>query len=143
VSRRALLAVFALAAAACTTERPAPMAIPPTEPRPLPGAYAPPPPPLGSGRVTVRGGEELRLRGATVAVERVTFLDVPCPKDVQCVHSGVIKTVGFRVAREGGPVPATLREGESRVVEGVELRVVAVRQGPEADVEAALPLAPQ
>jgi hypothetical protein len=137
--------MVAVAFGACSTERPTPQSIPSAEPLLLTAPVNPaagPAAPLGSGRVTVRGGEELLLRGATIAVDRVTFLDQPCPKDVQCIQSGIIRTVGFRVRRANGPVPATLREGESRVVEGVELRVVAVRQGPEADVEAALPLAP-
>jgi hypothetical protein len=98
--------------------------------------------PRASGRVTVRGGETIELAGARVVVGTVTYLNQPCPPDVQCIHSGVVKQVELTVIRTGAPVLASLREGERKVVDGVELAVDAVRAGPEADVEATLTVAP-
>ena len=48
--------------------------------------------------------------------------------------------VEFHVTHSGAPVTASLNEGTLRVVDGVELSVVTVREGPEAEVEARLPL---
>ena len=49
---------------------------------------------------TVKGGESFDLRGGVrVHIERVTYLDRPCPQGVMCIHSGMIKTVGFSVER--------------------------------------------
>ena len=91
----------------------------------------------------MRGGETIELEGARVARSvRVTYLNQPCPPGVQCIHSGVMKLVEFRVLRGAAPVSATVSEGERRLVDGVELSVRAVRDGPEAEVEVSLPVAP-
>jgi hypothetical protein len=134
-SMRTLLAA-ALATACCTQGRP-----PPPDDRAGPAARAAAPLPLASGLLTVRGGETIELRGASVTVSQVTYLDQPCPPNVQCIHSGVIRQVLLRVVRSGPPVLASLGEGERQVVDGVELAVKAVRAGPEADLEASLPVA--
>ena len=129
-----LLAVVALSTACCT------------QGKPPPGASSAPARtaalPRSSGPITVRGGETIELDGATVAVVQVTYLNEPCPPGMQCIHSGILKQVEFRVRRGQAPVVATVVEGQRQVVDGVELVVRAVRAGPEADVEASLPLAP-
>ena len=98
--------------------------------------------PLTTGLVTVRGGEVLVLRGAIVRVEQVTYLNQPCPPEVRCIHSGIIRLVHFEITRGGAPKKAAVPQGATQVVEGVELKVKEVRPGPEASVQASLPLSP-
>ncbi len=114
-------------------------AVPGRPPDPAPRREAP----LASGLVTVHRGDTIELRGARVEVREVTYLDQPCPPNVKCVHSGVIRRVLFGVIHTGSPVIASVAEGEQKVVDGVELAVKAVREGPEADVAASLPVAPK
>jgi hypothetical protein len=134
VSLLNLLAVVALSTACCTQGRPPPgEGSAPARTAALPRA---------SGLITVRGGETIELDGATVTVVQVSYLNEPCPPGMQCLHSGVIKQVEFRVRRGQAPVVATVVEGQRQVVDGVEVVVRAVRAGPEADVEASLPVAP-
>ena len=129
-----LLAVVALSTACCTQGKPPPgEGAAPARTAALPRA---------SGPITVRGGETIELDGATVTVVQVSYQNEPCPPGMQCLHSGVIKQVEFRVRRGPAPVVATVVEGQRQVVDGVELAVRAVRPGPEADVEASLPVAP-
>jgi len=137
VSARTLVAVAALTAACCTQGKPPPAADAGGGPARTVQAL-----PRASGPVSVRGGETIELEGARVQVVQVTYLNQPCPPGVQCIHSGVMKLVEFRVLRGGAPVLATLSEGERKPVNGVELSVRAVREGPEAEVEASLPVAP-
>jgi len=86
-------------------------------------------------RATVKGGEELLLDGATVRVLMVTYINQPCPKDVQCVHSGVIRSVRFQVQNADGQDEAVVEAGGEKVVRTVMLRVQDVTEGPSAMVE--------
>jgi hypothetical protein len=131
--RRALLMGWVALGAACATSASADG----------PAADAVKSLPRATGRVTVRGGELLALEGATVRVDQVTYLDQPCPKDVLCVHSGVIRMVGVTVTHGGAPASGGVSEGRSQVLAGVEVRVLSVAAGPMAVIEASLPVAPR
>jgi len=130
VVKRMLLVGWLALGAACAT--PATAGTPPVD--------AVKPLPLASGPVTVREGSRIALQGATVAVDRITYLNEPCPAGVQCIHSGVIKRVQFTVTHSGAPVPGGLSEGTSQTFDGVEVRVVSVSEGPAAVLEASLPV---
>ncbi len=157
---RAILTLGLVAMAACTSSKaeegggssPTPngAASQPT-PTPAPTAAATQPTPtpaptaaasLATGRQVVKGGETFSLQGATVTVDRVTYLNNPCPPGAQCITSGVIKTVAFSVTAGAASDKAVLSEGMQRVVSGVMPRVVSVTAGPQAEIEASLPVAP-
>jgi hypothetical protein len=133
-ARRLVLAALAALCAACAT----PAAAGAGEARGGDTSAAP----LASGAVTVRGGETLSLRGATVHVDRVTYVNSPCPAGVVCIHSGIIKRVEVTVTHTGAPVTVGLLEGSRQVVDGVEVHLVSVSEGPTAVLEASLPLGP-
>lgn len=133
-----------------TAEKPAVPPTPaPTPPGALPvGPVATAPAPVEAGQlpratgtVQVKGGEVLALQGASVHVVRVVFENQPCPKGVQCVHSGIIKTVVLAVERGGSREERVIAEGAAGPLNGVMLRVLKVEAGPVATVEASLPLA--
>lgn len=119
---------------------------PPPQAQPPPTTAAPDEPQdtapaaRSTGVVTVKGGEDLALDGATVHVKQVSYMNQPCPKAVKCVHSGVVKSVAFVVRTAAGEETAYVNEGGEKAVLGVLLRVKVVREGPQADVEASLPL---
>ncbi|MEW5848003.1 MAG: hypothetical protein AB2A00_04285 [Myxococcota bacterium] len=159
--KRVVMGVVAVVALACSSSKeeqrktPAPDAqvavmdagVPVTStemPDASPPAATPAPAPTeearATGKVTVKGGEVFSLKGAQVLVKQVTYLNQPCPKGAKCLHSGVIKSVQFVVTRDGGDEAAVVTSGEQKVTRGVMLRVHDVREGPEADVEAQLPL---
>ena len=96
--------------------------------------------PKDSGRQKVHGGEALALEGADVKVVKVVYVNSPCPKGAECIHSGIIKVVQFKVARGGQEKLVSVSEGNDQVVEGVQLRVFVVTEGPQAEVEASLPV---
>src|SRR6185312_2905959 len=53
-----------------------------------------------TGRQKVKGGESFALSGpTTVTVKQVTYVNQPCPPGVQCITSGLIRTVQFEVVR--------------------------------------------
>lgn len=142
--RATFLLALSLSAVACSQDRGAQRPDAAEKPSTsAAGLEAPPSQALASGVVTVRGGEVLRLRGATVGIDQVTYLNQPCPPDVRCIHSGVIKLVHFQVTRTGAPLRAAVPEGAEQSVDGVLLVVRQVRPGPEADIEASLPLTTQ
>ena len=93
--------------------------------------------------LVIVGGRLRGVVGAHLAYRvRVAFpprRDEPVIEEVYL--DGVMKLVEFHVSHSGAPVAATLNEGTIRVVDGVELSVVNVREGPEAEREARLPLA--
>ena len=95
--------------------------------------------PFSSGPRTVTGSEVIGLRGASVTVEKVIYVNSPCPEGAQCIHSGVVKQVLFTVTHTG-TAQATVVADSTQVVDGVELRVHAVREGPQADIEVSLPV---
>jgi hypothetical protein len=97
--------------------------------------------PRATGPVTVRGGETLRLQGAAVKVDLVTFLDEPCPAGAQCIHSGIIKRVQVTVTQGDATASGGVAEGTGQVLAGVEVRVVSMAPGPVAVLEASLPVA--
>jgi hypothetical protein len=80
----------------------------------------------------------MTLGDATVKVTRVTYVNQPCPKDVQCVHSGVVKSVGFEVDRAGAHEEGFVAEGVTRSLLGVVLQVISVQECPRAQVDVAL-----
>jgi hypothetical protein len=92
-----------------------------------------------SGRQMVRGGETLALAGADVKVVKVVYVNSPCPKGAECIHSGIIKMVQFKVARDGQEKDASVSEGKDEVVQGVELRVFSVSEGAQAEIQATVP----
>jgi hypothetical protein len=147
---RTMLTVGMVAMAACTSSKaeegggssPSPVpASAQSAPAPTPTA-APAALPLATGRQVVKGGETFALQGATVAVDRVTFVNNLCPPGAQCLTSGIIKTVAFSVTAGGAAEKTVLSEGMQRVVSGIMLRVVSVTAGPQAEIEASLPVAP-
>jgi hypothetical protein len=151
VSPLRLVALLALSTACCTQGKPppgdqapapAPAGAPAPTSAPAPAPRAAAALPRGSGVVTARGGETIELDGARITVVRVTYLNEPCPPGMQCLHSGILKQVEVRVLRGPAPVLATVVEGQPQVVDGVQIAVRAVRPGPEADLEASLPVAP-
>ncbi len=85
---------------------------------------------------TVRGGETLPLEGVRVVVDQVTSIEQKCPANARCLHSGIIKMVHFRVFGSGPSKLVAVPQGATQVVDGVELKVLQVRAGPEADVAA-------
>jgi hypothetical protein len=96
-------------------------------------------PPLASGRRTVAGGEVIALRGASVTVARVMYVNSPCPEGAKCLTSGIVKQVQFKV-QHTVETEVTVNADSTQVVDGLELRVHDVRAGPQADIEASLPL---
>lgn len=113
-------------------------------PPPPPGAGGLRPNPMSTGRQTVRGGESFSLHGPTmVNVLRVIYVNQPCPPNVQCIHSGIIKTVEFDVSRDGAHETGTVAMGSPRVLAGIQLQVFDVQPGPVAEVEASLPVVPR
>lgn len=117
----------------------APAAEKPAE-SPAPAAAAPAALPRGVGRTLVKGGETLALQDATVVVKRVAYLNQPCPPDVKCAHSGIVKSVQFEVQHAGRSEEAFVAEGAQQVINTVMVRVLAVEEGPQAWVEASLPV---
>jgi hypothetical protein len=97
----------------------------------------------GSGTLSVKGGEVIPLAGAKVTVKRVSYLNQPCPKDVQCVHSGVVHSVQFAVERDGKTEETFVDLDHPKVVQGVMLRVQSVEEGPVATVDVSLPVVPK
>lgn len=94
-----------------------------------------------TGRQKVHGGEAFTLSGAEVKVSKVVYVNQPCPKGAECIHSGIIKVVHFQVAHGGPEQQASVHEGQDAVVDGVQLRVFSVTEGPQAEIQASLALA--
>lgn len=123
-----LLLLAALGLASCTTDKGAQT-----------GTAAVTELPFSSGPRTVTGAEVIALRGASVTVERVVYLNSPCPAGAQCIHSGVERQVQFTV-NHTMQTPVTVVADSTQVVDGVELKVHEVRAGPQADIEVSLPV---
>jgi len=83
----------------------------------------------------VKGGEVLRVGTAEVQVIRVNYVNSPCPEGAKCVHSGIVKTVNFKVTGDGPPEEFAVGAGNARASNGVLIKVLSVDEGPSASLE--------
>lgn len=127
-----LFIIATLALTGCATDKAA------TTPTTGPATEAP----FASGLRTVSGGEVIALRGATVTVTQVIYVNSPCPEGAKCFSSGIVKQVQFKV-KHTSENAVTVAADSTQVLDGIELRVHDVRAGPQADIEVSLPVQPK